>query len=117
VRTLSFYGSSDDLVEVDDSCGKLGEEYSAGHTHKEDGAPAGTGGRFLVTGPDGGRLVVIVSYARHKATWDVAVAPVDEDVPLPAWPARFKLAERGYSVRLELELPDGPATCDLLEGR
>ena len=31
----------------------------------------------------------------------------DEDKPLPDWPMRWSVHERGYSVQLEIDAPEG----------
>jgi len=88
---LVFYGSSDDLFyagPVDDQ----DEFYSP---------------FALIVVADGGQLVVQAHYAATgAAVWAISVAPVDEDIPIPDWPMRFTLAERGYSAQLEIEVPD-----------
>lgn len=66
----------------------------------------------LVTG-DNGRLIV---RARYDGVWNIGVQPVDEDVSMPDWPARFTLAENGYSACLTLSIP-GKATVTHIAGK
>jgi hypothetical protein len=98
-RTLTFYGASDDLFECDDSAGRDTEEIGAYNT-----VPA-----YEVKTPDGAGLQVIGVYASgdmKNAVWASGIAPLDEDVPIPAWPVRFALGRRGYSAALIIEVPD-----------
>lgn len=88
MTTLNFYGASDDL-------------FYAGPVGKEDEfyAPYSV----MVAG-DGGQMVVIADYT-DKGVWSIAIAPVDEDIPLPDWPMRVQLHEGGYSTQLFIDAP------------
>lgn len=86
-----FYGSSDDNVEVEGIKGA--DEFS------------GDDMWFLVSGT-GGQMRVHVAY-NAGGCWSVAVAPADEDIPIPTWPMRF--TAKGYTARLEIECPDDAA--------
>lgn len=97
-RTISIYGDSDDLVTVQDSKNKLTDEYHPGYI-------GGSVSKLLVSVPTG-QMVVLITYARHKAMWDVAIAPVGEMVPIPDVLMVFKLAKNGYSTELMITVPD-----------
>ncbi len=95
---LRFYGSSDDIVSIDGWC-----QDEIGY-HDE---PV----RIEVGSPVTGGIAVTLEYgkgARSGATWSVAFAPLDEDVPCP-WPVRFDPVGngRGYSFGLIVECPEG----------
>lgn len=102
MKTLKFYGASDDLFEVKGS-GK-GEPYEIGCY---DGTAA-----VSIIAPDGSGLVVGGFYNMPKwphkgACWAIAVSLLDEDKGLPAWPMRFETNENGYSPMLIIDAPDG----------
>lgn len=94
MQTAVFYGASDDLVEVEGVLG--GDEFGV--------YQSGNGryhGSFLL----GGEMRV---HAIYDGTWSFAVGQVDEAVPLPDWPVRLKWpGGRGYSTRLEIDVPEG----------
>lgn len=85
---LTFYGASDDIFVAGN------DEFYAPYN--------------VIVVSEGGQLVVSADYLSN-GVWAIGIAPVDEDIPIPAWPARFDLAERGYSARLTLTVP-GKAT-------
>jgi hypothetical protein len=90
MQTAAFYGSSDDLIEVEGVKG--GDEF---------GAYSGAGilhGMFNV----GGKMRV---YAIYDGCWMFAVGQVAEDIALPDWPVRIK-QQHEYSTRLEIDVPD-----------
>lgn len=39
--------------------------------------------------------------------WVIGLQQLDEDVPLPSWPMRWEISERGYSPVLILDAPEG----------
>lgn len=89
---MKIYGASDDLIEVEDIKGA--DEFGAyGSEPIRD--------EFIVAG-SGGQLRLIAIY---DGCWSFAIAPVDEDVPIPNWPVRVSLGERGYSTLLEIDTP------------
>ena len=59
-------------------------------------------------GPNGVETMVVgAQWGRaHLPCWMIGVMPTDEDVPIPSWPMRFGLSERGYSAQLEVDAPD-----------
>lgn len=97
-----FYGSSDDLVEIE------------GDVPGCDEYPLGSGDMslFEVILPAlrtqravDERMLVMATYG-FGGVWMFAWGLVDEDVPLPDWPTRY-FYEGGYTMRLEIEVPDG----------
>jgi hypothetical protein len=71
MSTIELYGASDDLIEVEGDIAGC-DEYNADDAH------------FVLTGVDGSALWIRVWYTR-RGVWAIALAPLDEDVPmLPA---------------------------------
>ena len=104
-RTLKLYGASDDLFEIEGT--RRGEPDEIGCFDQMEGPPA----VLLQSTSEGGRLVVIASYApgqgkKAPATWAIGLAPADENVPLPSWPMRWALGGRGYTTELQIDVPD-----------
>lgn len=98
MKTLQFYGSSDDNFCVE------------GGGHDDEINNCADGSTMAYTVKHGGEgLIVTGQYAPESipGVWTIGVAPLDEDVPLPEWVIRFSLAERGYSSMLTIEVPDG----------
>jgi hypothetical protein len=100
-RTLVFYGASDDLFEVEGSRGDEPDEIGCfGHI------PV-----VKVVTPAGEGMIVLGVYnsddlpVAYPACWAIGVAPLDEDVPIPAWPISIALGGRGYSAALTLTAP------------
>ena len=106
MRTLTFYGASDDLFECDDSAGRDTNEVGAYDRP----------GIYKIMDGDAG-LYVVGHYAPGNVTgcWSVGVMPLDEDVPLPPWPVAMALGGRGYSAVLTLTVPD-TAKCTRCQG-
>lgn len=96
---ITFYGASDDLVEVDGCEG-------ADEFNHYSGAPW----RGTLVAPDGAAMVVHLFY---DDCWHVGVGQVDEDQPLPSWPLVFASGPGGgsqipkYSTALTVDAPDG----------
>lgn len=65
VSTVTVYGSSDDLIEVEGSCAGC-DEYN------------GEDERFVLTGENGDAVRLRVAYV-VPGVWAIAVSPVDED--------------------------------------
>lgn len=96
MQTIKFVGYSDDIIYVETAKGK--DEYSA---QFDD---SGTyGGTFNV-----GKLLVTAFYSPvGTGCWGFGISPVDEGVPIPDWPVRFKLhPKKKYTVVLEIDCPD-----------
>lgn len=91
MKELRFYGASDDLFECE---GAIREEI----------------GCFSVAGiyhlkSSEGEMQVIANYT-DNACWAIGVCQVEEDLPIPNWPASYSTHEKGYSVVLTLQVPD-----------
>ena len=84
-RHLTFYGASDDLIEVEGDVPGC-DEYP------------GEDSTFLVAG-----IAVRVFYG--PGVWAITVVQIDEDVPVLA--ENITLAAQGYSMRLDLDVPAG----------
>jgi len=97
MKKLQFYGSSDDCFCVE----------GGGHDNEIDNCADGSTMAYTVKQGDAG-LIVTAQYAPEAlpGVWTIGVAPLDEDVPIPDWPMRFGLAERGYSSMLTIEVPE-----------
>lgn len=97
--TISFYGASDDLVEVRGCDGA--DEFNTYET-----GPLMWSGEVIAPGAVIG-LRVYAIYDRN-GTWSFAVAKLDEDVPLPDWPIRVRQSpDCEYSTALEIDAPVG----------
>ena len=95
MQTARFYGASDDLIEIEGVKGadEFGLKRWCEDRKVEVSQP------FIL----GGKLKI---YALYDGCWHFSLGPVAEDVPLPEWPIRYKLGGRGYSVELEIDVPD-----------
>ena len=95
MRTVSFYGASDDLIEVDGIPGA--DEFAA-----LDQSPEGMAGSFVV----GGKIRVR-AYYDQRGVWGFSVSQVTDAVPLPDWPIRIsQQSDCDYSTRVEIDCPD-----------
>lgn len=83
---VTFYGSSDDLIEVDGSIPGC-DEYT------------GESADFDIAG-----LIVRVFY-NDGGCWSIAVGQIDEDVPVLA--RVESLVADGYTMKLTLDVPNG----------
>ena len=92
-RQMEFYGDSDDRREISGDFRE--EEYSD---------------VVKLTAPDGSGLYVIWSYSEkvHNGCWSIGFQQLDEDVPIPEWARMLEMstAERGYSVKITMTVPD-----------
>lgn len=99
MNTVTFYGASDDLIEVD-GCEGAGE-FNAGNCEP-------VAARFLLHGTfgeDSGTESLAV-YALYDGVWSFAVGQADEDTPLPAWPISIvQSPEVPYSALLTIVVP------------
>jgi hypothetical protein len=103
---ITFYGASDDLVEVE-GC-KGADEFSTYEGKLHQIAWQGD-----LVGPDGSQMRV---FAYYDGCWAFGVGQVDEDVELPPW--RLSLSQGGpltaeaahptsaYSVVLSVDAPE-----------
>jgi hypothetical protein len=108
MRTLKFYGASDDLFEIEGTAGAEPDEIGC-----FDSIPA-----VKITGEDCG-MIVVAAYAALDAMpggmpgcWAIGICPLDEDVPLPGWDMRWRT--EGYSAVLEVDVPDGVVVSQVL---
>jgi hypothetical protein len=91
MQTATFYGSSDDLIEIGGVKGA--DEFNI----IEDGP-------YIATFNLGGKMRI---HCLYDGCWSFAVGQVDEEIPLPDWPVRVKQSgENGYSTQLEIDVPD-----------
>ena len=96
MRTLTFYGYSDDLIYMkggnpDEPC-----EISCG---RDENAV------FQVAVPNGdGLFVVVQRLGRISGTWSVGIAPLDGESALPGWQTRWSFGGIDYDNRLELAM-------------
>lgn len=94
--SITFYGASDDLVEVEGCPGA--DEFNVY-------GPAIMCWRGDLVAPDGSTMRISALY---ESCWSFAVGQADEDHPLPEWPVRIAQSpEVRYSVLLEVDAPDG----------
>ena len=94
-KILSFYGASDDLIEVQDSQG-TDEEYSAENWVG------------VIEAPNGDTALVYVDL-RSTGCWTVALGLYEEDYALPAWPVTTVVDSSisTFSTYMTVEVPDG----------
>lgn len=95
MKTLSVYGSSDDLIEMEGIEGA--DEFNPKGFRDSDDIMASFD---VVSGVDGLRI-----YAIYDGCWSFAVGQTNDSYPLPDWPIRIT-NEHDYSVRLEIDCPD-----------
>lgn len=89
-KQLNFHGASDDIFTVE---GAICEEIYARHETAT----------FHLKSIDG-EMLVVAHYCKNGC-WSVGIAPVDEEVPIPAWSTSFALDSGGYSAKLTIEAP------------
>lgn len=101
MRTLKFYGVSDDLFECEGTKGSEPDEIGCYDRQVH----------LLLQNEHGGLIVVGEYSPALNGCWMVGVTQRDEDDPIPDWPMKFTSGEpsRGYSVVLTIEVPDSVA--------
>lgn len=99
MKQQTFYGVSDDLVELDGDL--IYEEYPCDRAE------------FVLSSESGTALVEV--YYGKGGTWFTAVAPGDDDVPFPDGFAVSITAER-YTAKLTVAVPDD-TTIKQIRGR
>lgn len=93
-RTLTFYGVSDDLFEIEGTTGREPDEIGT-----DDGA-------VKIESEHAG-LIVCARYSPFRTgCWMIGIMQRHEDDPLPDWPMRWSVGGRGYSTRLEIDVPE-----------
>ena len=102
MRTLTFYGASDDLFYMDGV--RDGEPDEVDCYNRPACAKIHS---------SEGEVCVVAMYSPkgcNVGCWTVGLMPVDEDIPIPPWPVEFKLNEIrpsvGYSAELTIVVPD-----------
>ena len=93
METITFYGASDDLVEIEGNVAGCGE-YDAYEDNQASFAVTATEGSGQIQG-----LRVHVRYER-TACWSVGISPLEEGSELPDWNPRITFS--GYTARLAL---------------
>jgi hypothetical protein len=97
LRTVSFWGSSDDLFiyEVRED-GKLIEEDEIDERDV-----------IRIYDKQGNGLQVFARYGIGKgACWGVGFSQMDDDQPFPSWNITYKMANNAYSVYATVSIPD-----------
>ncbi|MGW1740475.1 hypothetical protein ACWCPQ_16885 [Nocardia sp. NPDC001965] len=92
-----IHGANDDtaIIETADGFSIEVEEYDAYH-----------GAAFHIVSRTGGHLRVCLDQDSDTGCWSVALGPVDETKPVPAWPIHLEPSSRDYSPRLVINAPD-----------
>lgn len=97
MKTLKFYGASDDLFEMD---GDESEEWGCYNRLAS-----------VLVEHDGERLLVVGLYDGpgdvSDGCWAIGVQLFREGDSVPPWPVRLETHNRKYSPVLVLEVPDG----------
>ena len=98
--SLTFYGASDDLIELEGTKGSEPSEFSP---------PNGKPGVVKLDHPEEGKMLVFVDYATLNLAgcWMIGISQVEEDVPLPKWKMRWSTHKRCYSSLLEIYVANG----------
>ena len=92
LKTLRIYGASDDLVEIE---GAVDAEINTGE-------PCA----IQIGDRSGLCTLVVMAYGdMGEAVWTAKVAPLDEDIPMHE--VRLGLHSSGYSVLVEIDVPQG----------
>lgn len=88
MHTVTIYGASDDLIEVDGDAPGCGE-YNAEH------------GSFIVSNVEGStRVYIDYDTKGYDGCWAITLGPISEDIPmLPAWLD----SREGYTARATFE--------------
>ena len=95
MQTAIFRGHSDDLIYVTGIKGA--DEFSLSPISESDKVDVSQ--PFVI----GGKMKI---YAIYDTCWHFSIGPVDQDIPIPDWPVRHRLHKQGYSVQLEIDVPD-----------
>ena len=100
MKRLKFYGYSDDVAY----CEYTNENGQTGY--KDVGCYDRTAIALLKS--ESGSCYVIAKYAPDEVAgvWAIGMAQSDEDIDLPEWAKRPIFGTEGYTVTMELEVPD-----------
>lgn len=96
MATVTIYGASDDLIEIDGIDGADEFNDTSGHW------------RGILEAPNGETALVYVDL-RPGSVWTVALGQFEEDYELPKWKQRYETDFDlcTYSVKATIEVPDG----------
>lgn len=102
MATVTIYGASDDLIEVEGIEGADEFNDTSGHW------------RGVLEAPSGEAAIVYVDY-RPEGIWTVALGPFEDGLLLPNWPQSFAVDPSNceYSVTATIEVPDGTTITEL----
>lgn len=95
MKTVKFYGSSDDNV-----C------FTNGKGWDEKGCYQSGSNPIHAVAVVGGLIKV---YCIYDGCWHFSVGQVDEDMKIPVCDIRFVESDKSYSVMLEIDVPDDRA--------
>lgn len=101
MATITIYGESDDLVEVEiiDGDGRKRIELDA----------YDRGQSIYLRLMDGTGMRVYAEYSPTDlggGVWMIGVAQLGEDQAIPGWPMKYRMAENGYSPELIIQAPE-----------
>lgn len=107
MRTLRFYGASDDRFEIE---GSLPGEPDELGCYKKPCV-------VKVCSPSKGQLAIVGMYAPGNTApcWSIGIMPVDEDVPIPPWQISWQTNENGYSTQLTILVPDDAVVSEVTD--
>jgi hypothetical protein len=110
---ITFYGASDDLVEVA-GCAGADEFYVAS---TPSGAVCWHGD---LVAPLATEQMRVSAFIGEDGCWHLALGQPLESVPFPAWPASFRQGtqhEAEYSVVLTVSAPEGTRLVNVWPGK
>jgi len=98
MKTLRFYGTSDDLLECEGDV-------------EDEACNNGRGDLSFVLESSSGRMRVAAVYVAG-GVWAIGVCQVEENDELPLWPIQYGTHENGYSALLRVDCPDDVQVAD-----
>ena len=108
MRTLKFWGASDDLCEIKGTIAGEPDEFGPDRSGMAQVRLVGIGACPTCGQPVLGKMGVIVTWQYTRTgTWSIGVAPLDpdgDDTPLD-WPMRW--GHEDYTTVLQIDVPDG----------
>lgn len=109
MKTLTIHGSSDDLIyfqNVDtakiDIEGYEDSNPMGSNKWAEFYPENGNESRFLICK----QILVYVIYPEDTGIWRFSVSKVAENYPYPDWDIRLSIHENGYSMQVEIDIPN-----------
>ncbi len=101
MASITFWGASDDLVEIEgdlEGC----DEYPLGILNSDLGQYT-----IFEVRTDRERVEIVATYT-YSGTWTFMPVLPTEDDPWPAWPMQVSASpQNDYSLQLTIEVPDG----------